>query len=152
MEVRFILPFSDQAKSASYKPTRDISIDGQQRQILIVEDEPGLRNAMADIFEHHNFRVIQAGDGEEGLAMIDKFREKTSLVISDVVMPKIGGIELFHRTRESLPEMKFLFITAHPDKITGEFIDQDPLTRLLLKPFSLDDTLAITRDILPLGS
>ena len=146
------LPYSDQELPTTPHPSADIDIDGQERQILIVEDEPSLRNALVDIFEHHNFRVIQAEDGEEGLVMIDKFGEKTSLVISDVVMPNIGGIEFFQKARDSFPEMRFLFITAHPEMITGELIDQDPLTRMLLKPFSLNDILVNTRDILSLES
>ena len=142
------LPCSDQVMPASINAVADITIDGNGRQILIVEDESNLRIALVDIFEYHNFKVFQAGDGEEGLAILEKLGDQISLVITDVVMPKIGGKQLYHKSRESFPEMRFLFITGHPGELPDELIMQEKYTRLLLKPFSLSDILAETKELL----
>jgi signal transduction histidine kinase/CheY-like chemotaxis protein len=125
----------------------ELKLDGRGELLLIVEDDDSLKEALWNLFEDHEFQVLQAANGEQGFDIVKQIGERISLVISDVVMPKMGGVELYQKTRKSYPEKKFIFITGHPSKIDDGAIDQDPNTRLLQKPFSMTDILFLVQEI-----
>ncbi len=125
----------------------EVKLDGKGELLLIVEDDDSLKEALWNLFEDHEFQVLQAANGEQGFDIVKQIGERISLVISDVVMPKMGGVELYQKTRKSYPEKKFIFITGHPSKIMDGAIDQDPYTRLLQKPFSMTDILILVQEI-----
>ncbi len=125
----------------------EVKLDGKGELLLIVEDDESLKEALWNLFEDHEFQVLQAANGERGFDIIKQIGERIPLVISDVVMPKMGGVELYQKTRKSYPEKKFIFITGHPSKIIDGAIDQDPYTRLLQKPFSMTDILILVQEI-----
>ena len=122
-------------------------LDGDGELVLVVEDDEHLNKAIWNLFEEHGFQVIAAGNGKSGLDIIQQIGERISLVITDVMMPNMGGVVMFHKVREIYPEKKFIFITGHPSKVEGRGIDQDPLTRLLIKPFSMADIMLLTQEI-----
>ncbi|MCX6788590.1 MAG: response regulator [Candidatus Jorgensenbacteria bacterium] len=68
-----------------------------KRKILIVEDEVSQRKALADKFARDGFTAIEAQDGEEGFAMAIK--EQPDLILLDIVMPKMGGLEMLKKLR-----------------------------------------------------
>lgn len=124
----------DQGKAA-------VSLDGDGRVVLVVEDDLSLRNALWNMLEDYNFQVILADDGVKGLNIIRQIGERLSLVVTDVVMPNMGGTELFQKSREMHPNLRFLFITGHPAKIKEYEFGDDPNLKLLQKPFTLMDIL-----------
>jgi DNA-binding response OmpR family regulator len=69
-----------------------------KNKILIVEDEHSMRKALREKFVHAGFEVIEAADGEAGLAMCFEYRP--DLILLDIYMPKMVGTELFQRLRE----------------------------------------------------
>jgi len=125
----------------------EVKLDGRGELLLIVEDDDSLKEALWNLFEDHEFQVLQAANGEQGFEIVKQIGERISLVISDVVMPKMGGVELYNKIRKNYPEKKFIFITGHPSKIMDGAIDQDPNTRLLQKPFSMTDILILVQEI-----
>ena len=129
------------------EPQLELELDGEGDFLLIVEDDESLRKALWNLFEEHDFQVIQATNGEQAFEIIKQIGEKISLVITDVVMPKLGGVELYWKTQKIYPEKNFIFITGHPSKIANKAIDQESHTRLLQKPFSMIDILRLTREI-----
>ena len=124
-----------------------LDLDGGGELVLVVEDDENLKKAIWNLYEDHGFQVISAGNGKNGLDIIQQIGERISLIITDVMMPEMGGVEMYQRVREIYPEKKFIFITGHPSKVEGRGIDQDPLARLLIKPFSMTDILNLTREI-----
>ncbi len=125
----------------------EVKLDGRGELLLIVEDDESLKEALWNLFEDHDFQVLQATNGEQGFDIIKQIGERISLVISDVIMPKMGGVELYQKTRKSFSKKNFIFITGHPSKIMGGAIDQDPYARLLQKPFSMTDILILVQEI-----
>jgi signal transduction histidine kinase/CheY-like chemotaxis protein len=125
----------------------EVNLDGRGELLLVVEDDESLKEALWNLFEDHEFQVLQAANGEQGFDIVKQIGERISLVVSDVVMPKMGGVELYQKTREIYPEKKFIFITGHPSKIIDGAISQDPYTRLLKKPFSMTDILILVQEI-----
>jgi CheY-like chemotaxis protein len=116
--------------------------------ILIVEDNDNLRNLLQRTLEGVGFSVLPAADGEEALRRSKQHEGTIEIVVSDIVMPKLNGLELSQRMRVARPESKFLFITG--------FGDQYPELReyganILEKPFLPSEIVRKMEDILNQG-
>jgi two-component system, OmpR family, KDP operon response regulator KdpE len=116
-----------------------------QRRILIVDDEPGLRELVRINLEHEGFAVLQAENGVVGLQMIQE--EHPDLVILDVMMPEMDGWEVCRKLRE-FSQLPVLMLTARvqsQDIVTGLESGADDY---LLKPFNMDELMARVRALL----
>ncbi len=79
--------------------------------ILIIDDEKSIRKTLGEILSYEGYKIDEAGDGEEGLK---KFREKTyDVVLCDIKMPKIDGIEFLEKSRESNADVPIIMISGH---------------------------------------
>jgi len=86
-------------------------------KILCIEDEPDLREAIAEELEDADYTVCQAGDGRQGLEVI--LAQKPDLVLCDITMPNKNGHQLLRDIREKYPvfaEMPFIFLSALADR------------------------------------
>ena len=105
-------------------------------QILLVEDEPELRNANAEFLTSLGYSVACAGNGAEALELLDGL-ETLDLVISDVVMPRMNGREFTDKLLELRPNTKVLFISGYTDDVMLQAGISCSSTPFLQKPFSL---------------
>ncbi len=81
--------------------------------ILIIDDEKAIRKTLTEILSFEGYKIDEAADGEEGLK---KFKEKTfDLVLCDIKMPKLDGIEFLDRSKEINPDVPVIMITAVDD-------------------------------------
>ncbi|HVE65106.1 MAG TPA: response regulator transcription factor [Thermoanaerobaculia bacterium] len=115
------------------------------KTILIVDDEPGIVLALSDELAMEGFRVLSAQDGEEGIAALAK---RPDLVILDVMMPKLTGLELVKRLRRQGDRVPVLILTAkgeEVDKLLGLELGADDY---VTKPFSLREVVARVKTIL----
>jgi two-component system nitrogen regulation response regulator NtrX len=79
--------------------------------ILIIDDEKAIRKTLGEILSYEGYKIDEASDGEEGLK---KFREKTyDVVLCDIKMPKIDGIEFLEKTKESNADVPIIMISGH---------------------------------------
>jgi|FLYN01.1.fsa_nt_gi two-component system KDP operon response regulator KdpE len=116
-----------------------------QRTILIVDDEPGLRELVRINLEHEGFRVLQAENGIQGLELVRA--QQPDLVILDVMMPEMDGWEACRKLRE-FSQVPVLMLTAKvqsQDIVTGLDSGADDY---LLKPFNMDELMARVRALL----
>lgn len=81
--------------------------------ILLVDDEEGIRNVLNITLTHAGFRVLLAGDGDRGFALFKT--QKPDIVITDIKMPGIGGIELLKKIKQMSPDTEVIMITGHGD-------------------------------------
>ncbi len=144
---KIYFPLITEEVSEIQESAPELELDGKGDLILVVEDDENLQKALWNLLEDYNYQVILAENGEKGFDIIEQIGEKISLVITDVVMPKMGGVEMYHKTRDIYPEKIFIFITGHPSKIKDKSIAEDPFSRLLLKPFSMAEILLLTKEI-----
>jgi two-component system, OmpR family, KDP operon response regulator KdpE len=117
----------------------------QQRRILIVDDEAGLRELVRINLEHEGFGVLQAENGVQCLDMVQEYQP--DLVIMDVMMPVMDGWEACTRLRE-FSQVPVLMLTARvqsQDIVTGLDTGADDY---LLKPFNMDELMARVRALL----
>ena len=113
--------------------------------ILIVEDNDALRNLLQRTLEGVGFSVFPAADGAEALCWSEQHEGTIEIVVSDIVMPALNGLDLSKRIRVARPDTKFLFITG--------FGDQFPELReygenILEKPFLPSELVRKVDDIL----
>lgn len=115
------------------------------KTILIVDDEPGIVLALSDELAMEGFRVLSAQDGEEGMAALAK---RPDLVILDVMMPKLTGLEFVKRLRRQGDRVPVLILTAkgeEVDRLLGLELGADDY---VTKPFSLREVVARVKAIL----
>lgn len=109
------------------KPGRGITL-------LLVEDEPNVRQATADLLRVHGFAVLESADGFAALELCDAFDGKIDLLLTDVMMPHLRGPDLADRLLMRRPDLKVLFISGYNEELLlGERLEQSG-ARLLRKP------------------
>jgi CheY-like chemotaxis protein len=87
---------------------------GQGQTILVVEDRDATRQALAESLELLNYRVLKAADGQEALEVLEKHGAEIALLLSDVVMSKMGSETLLYAVQERGLQAKAVLITGHP--------------------------------------
>jgi len=110
---------------------------GQGQQILVVEDEPATRQALVDSLTLLNYRVHAVSDGKQALDFIEKHLDELNLVLSDVVMPEMGGIALFRALKDQGVSIPIVLMTGHPMKEELQDLQLDGLAAWMVKPPSL---------------
>lgn len=80
-------------------------------KILIIDDEKSIRKTLREILEYENYSIDEAGDGAEGLAMLEK--NDYDLVLCDIQMPKADGIEVLEKTMQAGKDVQFIMVSAH---------------------------------------
>jgi two-component system cell cycle sensor histidine kinase/response regulator CckA len=103
------------------------------RRVLVIEDDPSVRSLVANVLLGAHYRVVVARDGEEGLRLLETEGEPFHLIVSDLVMPNIGGMTLAQRLRERRNTPPLLFISGYSSHTPAEL---EVFGRLLPKPFS----------------
>jgi len=116
--------------------------------ILLVEDEPVVRLLAAELMRKNGYQVLESGDGAEALRLIDDRRCFIDLMLTDVVMPGIGGRQLVEQLPGFLAGMKVLYMSGYPDEAIGRHGFLEPGTPFLQKPFTADGLLRKIREIL----
>jgi DNA-binding NtrC family response regulator len=119
--------------------------------IVLVDDDEMLRTALVAILERAGFKVHATADGEEALRFIEK--NPVSLVITDLIMPQIEGIELIVRLRKSRPDLKIIAVSGggrvRPETFLGAAKSLGAW-KVMSKPFSTPDLVAAVREALGL--
>ena len=106
--------------------------------ILLVEDEAGIRELASDFLQGRGYMVLTAMDGNEALRIADGHEDLIHLLVTDIVMPNIGGKELAQRLRQVRPQIKVLLMSGYPDHPALASADVGMQMTVLQKPFSLD--------------
>ena len=79
-------------------------------RVLIVEDDSATRSGLAELVQAWGFQTDEAADGEEAMRKVTTFRP--AIIVSDLVMPRMGGADLLHALKEQLSDITFILLTA----------------------------------------
>ncbi len=120
-------------EAASGEPP-EVAPPGSGELILVVEDNASLRDALVDTLELLNYRVVATPNGRTALARLEEAQEPVALVLSDLVMPEMGGQALFHALRVRYPALPFVMLTGHPLQQELHTLRTEGLDGWLLKP------------------
>jgi two-component system, cell cycle sensor histidine kinase and response regulator CckA len=111
--------------------------------ILLVEDEPAVRQLFAQALKHSGYAVYEARNGQEAMRVFDEHGDSIDMLLTDLRMPYMGGAELAHHLRGRRRTLKLLCISGYPGQL-----DSDLAVDFLAKPFSRDDLLRKVREVL----
>ena len=128
------------------RPTERTATDRHMEQretILLVEDEPAVRQLFAAALARAGYKVYEARNGQEALKMFDQHGDAIDLLLTDMRMPFMGGAELARQLRARRRTLKLLCISGYAGGSELEFSGD-----FLAKPFSRDELLAKIREIL----
>jgi PAS domain S-box-containing protein len=117
--------------------------------ILLVEDDSSVRDLAVRFLRGQGYTILEATNGNEAIRIARKSKkEKVHLLLTDMVMPQMGGKELVERFRSIHPEIKVLFISGYTDFAITHHGLSEPNTALLQKPFSLTSLAKKVREVL----
>ena len=118
------------------------------KTILVVEDDPVVRGIIVEVLSLSGYRVVEAANGEEAIARCHRDDGHFDLLLTDVVMPHVGGRQLAQQLYERYPQMKVLFMSGHlDDAILREGLSREGMA-FLPKPFTPEALEQKIRDIL----
>jgi PAS domain S-box-containing protein len=133
------LPYVAGTPSPEVESDDALPVEGQGRRILLVDDEAPLRSALAKVLEAHDFDVTAVSSAPEALRELDA--SAFDILVSDVVMPTMSGVQLAAHVRADRPDLPIILMSGYSDELAGVGEDA-PLTRLLRKPFTHHELLA----------
>ncbi len=113
--------------------------------ILLTEDEAGVRGYVRHILERHGYRVAEASNGLEAMDVLHRFPGPIHLLLTDVVMPEVGGVELAEHFASVYPGVPVLYMSGYNDRL---WMDSDKAVNFIQKPFSSPALLARIRELL----
>ena len=115
-----------------------INTDKRGKKVLLVEDETGFSELLANLLREDGYEVVVANDGQEGLDKLQTFQPDA--IISDIVMPRIDGLEMFKQVKLSpkTSSIPFLFISGFKDNLIYEKARKYGVFGILQKPIDID--------------
>ena len=116
--------------------------------ILLVDDEPVVRRIARVALEEAGYLVIEASGGEEALSIALARSITVALLITDVVMPRMGGTELAHKLEEACPDVRVLYVSGYTANVVSHHGILEADLDFLQKPFSSIELLTKVREIL----
>jgi CheY-like chemotaxis protein len=116
--------------------------------ILVVEDEPALRELIGEILVDAGYTVLAAGDGEQGLALARSHPQAVHMLLTDVVLPRMSGREVAARLRLERPGVAVLYMSGYTDDAIVHHGVLEPGAAFLQKPVGPDALLRKVREVL----
>jgi two-component system cell cycle sensor histidine kinase/response regulator CckA len=141
--VRIHLPRGD-ASTVALPPERSQPSRGL---VLLVEDEPRVRAQAPRLLRRAGYDVVEASDGVEGKHRFAEHQDQISVVVSDVVMPIVGGVEMVAALRAQRPDLPVVFVSGYTAEEQDLAIDER--TAFLIKPYTIDALCEAIGSVVP---
>jgi two-component system cell cycle sensor histidine kinase/response regulator CckA len=140
--MRVLLPLASPPAPAAGEERREIRAGAQRGSLLLVEDDPSVRAYLCIGLRRMGYDILEAGSAEDALRVVDGHAGEIDLVVSDVVMPGMGGPGLARELMNRIPGIRILFMSGYDDaggrsigSLCGRF-------DLITKPFTITDLAA----------
>jgi CheY-like chemotaxis protein len=141
------LPRSDEVERQAPGPAQMPSPRGSET-LLLVEDDDQLRAVASGILRHGGYRVLDARNGTEALLVCEQIDGPIHLLVTDVVMPSMGGRELAEHALRLRPGLRVLFMSGYTEDAIADRHTLGPDVFLLQKPITPDTLLHKVREVL----
>jgi two-component system cell cycle sensor histidine kinase/response regulator CckA len=116
--------------------------------LLLVEDEPQVRDSVRRLLEAHGYSVLEAQNGYDALRLYDRHAARIDLVLTDVTMPGMSGYELVQQLRARAPGLRVLFMSGYADRATVSNGAVGKGTGFVQKPFDVATLMQRVREVL----
>ncbi len=127
-------------------PTRE------PKTILVVDDEAKIRQILRIGLTPHGFHILEAENGQEALRICKEHEGPIHLLLADVAMPGMSGVELAPRVKALRPEVQVILMSGHHDDQILLHASLNPNTPFFHKPFTLDALVLTIREVLKIPS
>lgn len=150
---KIYLPASEESVETETETILSPSVGGSET-ILIAEDEESLRNLLKDILEGLGYRVLAAKDGEEAIEIFVENRERIDMLLFDVVMPRMNGVEAYERIRALNAGIPLILLTGYSaETVQSRFVKPERSAEeigatVIQKPYSVDVVGRKVREVL----
>lgn len=129
------LPSSGEIREKSVTGDQKLVLQGTET-ILVVDDEPSIRRLILDILQPLGYRLLEASSGAKAIRISEETAEEIDILLTDVVMPEMGGMELARTIRKSRPAIKVIFTSGYIDNTIVDRGMLDERTTFLQKPIT----------------
>jgi PAS domain S-box-containing protein len=129
-------------------PPAEGASPGGQETILLAEDEPSVRHVAASSLRHRGYHVLEAADGREALDVAAAHHGPIHLLVADVVMPSMGGLELAARLARGWPTTRVLFTSGYAETTAALRAALEAGVAFLAKPYVPEDLTSRVREVL----
>jgi two-component system cell cycle sensor histidine kinase/response regulator CckA len=116
--------------------------------VLVVEDEAPVRNLVVELLKSSGYHVLDAESGEAAIELASQEEAAIDLLLTDMIMRKIGGMRLAERLKGERPDLKVLFMSGYTDDTVLHQGLPGPFMSFIQKPFSPSGLLARVRELL----
>jgi len=137
-------PLSPPPSREAHPPPQSNRSRGTER-ILVVDDEDQVRRLLVRGLQQGEYDVIEASGAQEAIAILEQENGEVQLVVTDVAMPVMNGVELADRVKARWPGLPVLFVSGHPYDVVALTQDVIAADRFLQKPFKLETLLSQVR-------
>jgi hypothetical protein len=146
--VKVYLPQAEPEEAEAEKPA---ALRGDET-VLVVEDEDGVRELLRQVLVEHGHAVLTARHGRDALLLAERYERPIDLLVTDVVMPEMGGRELVERLKALRPDLKTLYISGYTNDEVFRRGVQSAETSFLHKPFTSEGLMRVVREVLDGGA
>jgi two-component system, cell cycle sensor histidine kinase and response regulator CckA len=146
-----ILPASEEAQEELQRrrtPVKGVVTAREGELVLLAEDEPAIRNALSRILQASGYRVLEASNGGEALHIADTEQGPIHILLTDVMMPGVGGKELVRRLHELRPDTRVIMMSGYTDDADLRAELGASKFTFLQKPFAARQVLTAVREVL----
>ena len=144
---KIYFPRVDEGESVS-EPEHETEGRGGSETILLVEDEAALLEVTATLLAEAGYKVLRAEKASVALSLAQTSAEEIDLVVTDVIMPGMSGVELCNRLRELRPAIKSLYVSGYVGDQLSHYLQLAPEITFLEKPFTKQSLLTRVRSVL----
>ncbi len=138
-EFRIFLPAADGSSAKRREMISGENVAGGTETILLVEDEPDLRELTRIFLEGYGYKVLEASSAEKAMQTAELYAESIDLLLTDVIMPGMSGSQLAERIQKKRPPTRVMYMTGYTDDMVVQHRVLEPGVQLLQKPFTKGD-------------
>jgi two-component system cell cycle sensor histidine kinase/response regulator CckA len=145
---RIYLPLVNDEPVARMRPSEQTTVAKPNCTILVVEDEESLLKSTCCLLRSLGYKVVSANSGDAALRIVEQMRGDINLVLADVVMPGMGGLELVEKLLATWNGFGVIFMSGYTGQSAGRNSEFSPNSLFLLKPFTKDDLAQKVNEVL----
>lgn len=147
-EFKIYLPICSETGVSTGDELIDGVVRGEGETILLADDHHDMRKSSAEVLSELGYQVIEAVDGEQAVELFNANRERLDIIISDVVMPKMSGIDAVRHIRALGGDLPVVFVSGYSEEKTGLVDGTLANSRLLAKPYDVGELSQLLRHLI----
>jgi CheY-like chemotaxis protein len=124
----------------------------QEPRILVVDDDPYIRDVVAQLLESEGYRIEEATNGAEALGVVNDASRRPHVILLDLMMPVMDGWEFARRLQELVPPIEIPIVVLSAARLPAERLTVLGARAVLAKPFDVDELLDKVADVLGIDS